>query len=410
MQDDSKKNTIVNEGKNILSWIEYRLPILSFLKNIASYQVPKNLNYAWNFGFLAGIALTLQIITGIFLAMHYTPHINHAFNSVEHIMRDVHYGWLIRYAHAVGASLFFMVIYIHIIRGLYYGSYKKPREMVWFIGIFIFFIMLATAFMGYVLPWGQMSFWGATVITNLFSVIPFIGDKIVIWLWGGFSVDNPTLNRFFALHYLFPFIIITLVVLHIIALHRFGSGNPSGIEVKSHKDTIPLYPYYIVKDCITFGLFLIVLSMFIFYAPNYLGHPDNYIEADPMVTPIHIVPEWYFLPFYAMLRSIPNKFIGVSAMFGSILIWFLLPWLDKTKVKSGTYRPLFKVFFWIFVINFTLLAWLGGQEAKEPYITFSRLSTLYYFLYFAIILPLLSKYEKSGELPKTISDSVQEMK
>lgn len=349
MEDDSKKEII--EEKGILGWIEYRLPIFSFLKHTASYQVPKNLNYAWNFGSLAGIALILQIITGIFLAMHYTPHVDHAFNSVERIMRDVSYGWLIRYTHAVGASLFFMVVYVHIMRGLYYGSYKRPREMVWFIGIFIFFAMMATAFMGYVLPWGQMSFWGATVITNLFSAIPLIGDKIVIWLWGSFSVDNPTLNRFFALHYLMPFIIIALAMLHVVALHRFGSNNPSGIEVRSDKDTIPFYPYYIAKDCITFGLFFIILFAFVFYAPNYLGHPDNYIEADPMVTPVHIVPEWYFLPFYAMLRSIPNKLIGVLTMFGSILVWFLLPWLDKSKVKSGSYRPLFKKFFWFLILT-----------------------------------------------------------
>ncbi|WFW29768.1 MAG: cytochrome b/b6 [Wolbachia endosymbiont of Menacanthus eurysternus] len=395
--------------KGILGWIEYRLPIFSFLKNIASYQVPKNLNYAWNFGSLAGLALILQIITGIFLSMHYIPHVEHAFVSVERIMRDVNYGWLIRYTHSVGASLFFVVVYVHIMRGLYYGSYKKPREMVWFIGIFIFFVMMATAFMGYVLPWGQMSFWGATVITNLFSALPLVGNEIVIWLCGGFSVDNPTLSRFFSLHYLLPFIIIVLVVLHIIALHRFGSGNPSGIEVKLNNDTISFYPYYIVKDCITFSLFFIVLFAFVFYAPNYLGHPDNYIEADSMSTPIHIVPEWYFLPFYAMLRSIPNKLIGILTMFGSILMWFLLPWLDRSEVKSGAYRPLFKKFFLLFLINFVFLIWLGGQEVREPYILLSRFSTFYYFAYFMIILPLLSKYEKPKKLPKSISESVSEI-
>ncbi|MDG7056192.1 MAG: cytochrome b/b6 [Wolbachia endosymbiont of Meromenopon meropis] len=409
MHDGAKKVT-AEEEKGLLNWIEYRLPVFSFLKHVASYQVPKNLNYAWNFGSLAGMALLLQVITGIFLAMHYTPHVEYAFNSVEHIMRNVNYGWLIRYTHSVGASLFFIVVYTHIIRGLYYGSYKKPREIVWFIGIFIFFAMMATAFMGYVLPWGQMSFWGATVITNLFSAVPLIGDKIVVWLWGGFSVDNPTLNRFFALHYLLPFIIIALATLHIIALHRFGSSNPSGIEVKSARDTIPFYPYYVVKDCVTLGLFFIVLFAFVFYAPNYLGHPDNYIEANPMVTPTHIVPEWYFLPFYAILRSIPNKPIGVFAMFGSVLVWFLLPWLDRSKVKSGTYRPLFRKFFWIFLINFAFLVWLGGKEVKEPYVTLSRLSSCYYFGYFLIILPLLGRYEKLGKLPKTISDSIPEMK
>ncbi len=408
MQDDIKKKESGSaESKGILSWIEYRLPIFSFLNDLASYQVPKNLNYAWNFGSLAGIALVLQIITGIFLAMHYTPHVDHAFDSIEYIMRNVNYGWLIRYTHAVGASMFFMVVYVHIMRGLYYGSYKKPREMVWFIGILIFFTMMATAFMGYVLPWGQMSFWGATVITSIFSAIPIVGDQIVIWLLGGFSVDNPTLNRFFALHYLLPFIIVALAMLHIIALHRFGSGNPTGIEVKSSKDTIPIYPYYIAKDCITFGIFFVVLFAFVFYAPNYLGHPDNYIEADSMVTPQHIVPEWYFLPFYAMLRSIPNKFSGVAAMFFSIIVWFLLPWLDRSKVKSGAYRPVFKVFFWIFIINFLMLGWLGGQEVKEPYITLSRVSTFYYFIYFIIVLPLLGKYERPKALPKTLSEEVK---
>ncbi|ABD45567.1 cytochrome b [Ehrlichia chaffeensis str. Heartland] len=406
-EHDNIKKT---EGRGIRAWIEYRMPIGAFLKELASYQVPKNLNYAWNFGSLAGIALMLQIITGIFLAMHYTPHVAHAFSSVERIMRDVNYGWLIRYTHAVGASFFFIVVYIHILRGLYYGSYKSPRELVWFVGIFIFFAMMATAFMGYVLPWGQMSFWGATVITNLFSVIPLIGQDVVQWLWGGFSVDNPTLNRFFALHYLLPFIIVMLASLHVIALHRFGSGNPSGIEVKSSKDTIPIYPYFIVKDCITFGIFFILLFLFVFYIPNYLGHPDNYIEADPMVTPAHIVPEWYFLPFYAMLRSIPNKLLGVVTMIGSIAVWFLLPVLDKCKVKSGSHRPIFRIFYLFFVVNFCFLAWLGGQEVREPFVTLSRLSTLYYFSYFFIVLPILSKYEKPVVLPKTISDAVPEMK
>ena len=398
------------EGKGLLAWIEYRMPVGAFLKRLASYQVPKNLNYAWNFGSLAGIALILQIITGIFLAMHYTPHVAHAFYSVERIMRDVNYGWLIRYTHAVGASFFFIVVYIHILRGLYYGSYKSPRELVWFIGIFIFFAMMATAFMGYVLPWGQMSFWGATVITNLFSVIPLVGQDIVQWLWGGFSVDNPTLNRFFALHYLVPFIIVMLASLHVLALHRFGSGNPSGIEVKSNRDTIPIYPYFIVKDCITFGIFFILLFLFVFYIPNYLGHPDNYIEADPMVTPAHIVPEWYFLPFYAMLRSIPNKLLGVVTMISSIAVWFLLPVLDKCKVKSGSYRPIFKIFYFVFIINFCFLTWLGGQEVREPFVTLSRLSTLYYFSYFLIVLPILSKYEKPAVIPEAISDTVPEMK
>lgn len=395
------------EGKGILGWIEYRLPVFAFLKAIANYQVPKNLNYAWNFGSLAGIALIVQIVTGIFLAMNYTPHVDKAFSSVEYIMRDVEYGWLIRYTHAVGASCFFGVIYTHIMRGLYYGSYKKPREMVWFVGIVIFLVMMMTAFMGYVLPWGQMSFWGATVITNLFSVVPFVGDKLVQWLWGGFSVDNPTLNRFFSLHYLLPFVLVFISLVHIAALHRFGSSNPTGVEVKEGKgETIPMYPYFIFKDCITFGIFFLVLFGFVFYAPNYLGHPDNYIEADAMLTPSHIVPEWYFLPFYAILRSIPNKAMGVVAMLGSILVWFCLPWLDSSKVRSGRYRPLFKKFYWLLVLDFAGLVWLGGQEVKEPYVTLSRFATLYYFSYFLIVLPLLGKYEKCCKVPDSISDAL----
>ncbi len=396
--------------QGIRAWIEYRLPVGGFLKHLAAYPVPKNLNYLWNFGSLAGIALVVQILTGVFLAMHYTPHVDYAFDSVERIMRDVRYGWLIRYTHAVGASFFFVVVYIHIFRGLYYGSYKKPRELVWFFGITIFFIMMATAFMGYVLPWGQMSFWGATVITNLFSAVPVVGEGIVRWLWGGFSVDNATLNRFFALHYLLPFVLVALAVVHIAALHRFGSGNPSGVEVKSKRDTVPIYPYFLVKDCITFGLYFVLLYLFVFYAPNYLGHPDNYIEADPMVTPEHIVPEWYFLPFYAMLRSIPDKLLGVVTMFGSIAVWFLLPVLDRSPVKSGKYRPIFKVCYWILILDFCSLIWLGSQEVREPFVSFSRLATFYYFCYFFIILPVLSKYERCKPLPGSISDAVPEMK
>lgn len=390
------------KGHGVCGWIEYRLPICAFLKSMANYQAPKNLNYAWNFGSMAGIALILQVITGIFLAMHYTPHVDKAFESIENIMRNVEYGWLIRYMHSVGSSMLFAVVYTHIGRGLYYGSYKSPREMVWFIGIIIFFLMMATAFMGYVLPWGQMSFWAATVITNLFSAIPVIGDKIVTFLLGGFSVGNPTLNRFFALHYLFPFLIIAVAGVHVIALHRFGSGNPSGVEVKNQDETIPIYPYYIYKDCITFGLFFLVMFGFVFYAPNYLGHPDNYIPANPMVTPAHIVPEWYFLPFYAMLRAVPSKLVGVIVMFFSMISWFGLPFLDKSPVKSGRYRPMFKVFFWLFIADFIFLGWLGSQEVREPFITLSRLSTAYYFAYFFVVLPLLSKYERPSSVPSSL--------
>jgi ubiquinol-cytochrome c reductase cytochrome b subunit len=320
-------------------------------------------------------------------------------------MRNVNYGWLLRYMHAVGASTFFMVVYLHILRGLYYGSYKSPRELLWFMGILIFLTMMATAFMGYVLPWGQMSFWGATVITNLFSAIPVVGDSIATWLWGGFAVGEPTLNRFFALHYLLPFIIVAIVMLHLITLHRHGSNNPTGVEVKTEKDVIPFHPYYTIKDFFGFGVFLLFFTYMVFFSPNSLGHPDNYIPANPMVTPPHIVPEWYFLPFYAILRAIPDKLGGVIAMFSSILILFFLPWLDSSKVKSGKYRPLFKKFFWLFVIDSVLLGYVGGKPPEGAYILLGRLATIYYFFHFLVILPLLGKYEKTKPLPESISET-----
>lgn len=392
---------------NIIEWIDYRLPIFSFIKHTGQYQAPKNLSYAWNFGSLAGISLIIQIITGIFLAMHYTPHADLAFNSVENIMRNVNYGWLIRYIHAVGASMFFIVVYIHIARSLFYGSYKSPRELLWFIGIFIFISMMATAFMGYVLPWGQMSFWGATVITSLFSAIPLIGESLKTWLWGGFSVDNPTLNRFFALHYLLPFVIVGISMLHVIALHQHGSNNPTGIEVKSKKDTIPFHPYYTVKDFFGFGIFFLIFAYMVFFRPNDLGHPDNYIPANPMTTPPHIVPEWYFLPFYAILRAVPNKLLGVIAMFGAILILFFLPWLDTSKVKSGHYRPLFKKFYWIFIANCFLLGHVGANQPEGINIYLGIFGTIYYFAHFLVIMPVLGKYEEPLPLPESIDDSTK---
>jgi ubiquinol-cytochrome c reductase cytochrome b subunit len=392
--------------KKTIDWIDYRLPIFTFLKHLGEYRTPRNLSYLWNLGSIAGIALVIQILTGIFLAMHYSPDAATAFDSVENIMRNVNYGWLIRYIHAVGASTFFFVVYVHISRGMYYGSFKSPREMVWFMGLLIFLTMMATAFMGYVLPWGQMSFWGATVITSLFSAVPVFGENIVQWLWGGFAVGGPTLNRFFALHYLLPFIIVAIVMLHLVALHVHGSNNPTGVEVKSRSDTIPFHPYYTIKDFVGFGVYGILFAYFVFYQPNYLGHPDNYIPANPMVTPEHIVPEWYFLPFYAILRSIPDKLAGVITMFGSIFVLFFLPWLDSCKVRSGAYRPKFKIFFWLFIFDVVLLGYIGGNPPEGIYIILGQFATFYYFLHFLVILPLLGKYEKTLPLPKSISNAL----
>jgi len=405
-----------------IKWLDNRLPIFSTMNHhLVDYPAPRNLNYMWNFGSLAGIVLVIMIITGILLAMQYTPHVDHAFDSVERIMRDVNYGWLIRYIHMNGASFFFIVVYLHMLRGLYYGSYKAPREVLWGLGVIILLLMMATAFMGYVLPWGQMSFWGATVITNLFSAIPWgIGDALVTWLWGGFSVDNPTLNRFFALHYLLPFLIVGVVFLHLWALHRFGSNNPLGIDAKGPQDKIPFHPYYTIKDMFGLGVFLIAFAAFVFYAPNYMGHEDNYIEANPLVTPAHIVPEWYFLPFYAMLRaitfdiSIPftgivlidAKLGGVLVMFGSILILFLLPWLDSSPVRSARFRPLYKQFFWLLVVASVVLGYVGAMPPEQPWVTIGQIATAYYFAHFLIVLPLLGKLERPKPLPASISEPV----
>ena len=362
--------------------------LLNTINNhLIDYPTPINLNYFYGFGSLAGVMLGIQIITGIFLAMHYTPHIILAFNSVEHIMRDVNYGWLIRYVHANGASFFFIVIYIHIFRGLYYGSYFKARMALWCSGVIIFILMMATAFMGYVLPWGQMSFWGATVITNLFSAIPFVGKEIVGWLWGGFAVDNPTLNRFFSLHFTFPFIIVGAVLIHLILLHDVGSSDPLGTNTKT--EIIPFFPYFYVKDLFGFFILLFVFLFFIFYYPNYLGHPDNYIEANPMKTPLHIVPEWYFLPFYAILRSVPNKIGGVIAMFGSLLILLLMPFINTSEIQSTAFRPFFKIFYWLLVVSFLLLGWLGQMPVETPYTEVGIIAMVYYFLFFIFIIPFV---------------------
>jgi ubiquinol-cytochrome c reductase cytochrome b subunit len=388
-------------------WMDTRLPLLRLAHDsFVDYPTPKNLNYWWTFGGILTFCLVTQIITGIILAMHYTPHVDHAFNSVEHIMRNVNHGWLIRYIHANGASMFFLAVYIHIFRGMYYGSYKAPREVLWILGVIIYLLMMAAAFMGYVLPWGQMSLWGATVITNLFGAIPLVGDSIATWLWGGFSVDNPTLNRFFSLHYLIPFLIFGVVILHIWALHVPGNNNPVGISVKSEQDTVPFHPYYTVKDGFALVVFMILFSYFVFFAPNVLGHADNYIPANPLVTPAHIVPEWYLLPFYAILRAVPDKLGGVIAMVGAIFILFVLPWLDTSKIRSARYRPLFKQFFLIFVVNCLLLGYLGAMPAEGVYITLARICTIYYFAHFLIILPLLGLVEKPREIPESISASI----
>ena len=397
-----------------MKWMDERLPVPRLVYNAVGtgYPVPRNLNYFWNFGFLAGLALMIQIVTGIVLAMHYAPNSEIAFASVEHIMRNVNSGWLMRYLHANGASLFFIVIYIHIFRGLYYGSYKAPREMVWLLGLVIFLLMMATAFMGYVLPWGQMSFWAAKVITGLFSAIPLVGETIQQWLLGGFSPDNATLNRFFSLHYLLPFVILGVVILHIWALHLPGSSNPTGIEVKGPQDTIPFHPYYTAKDGFGVGVFLIVLAIMVFFAPNYLGHADNYIEANPLSTPAHIVPDWYFWPFYAILRAftvdfiLPAKLWGVIAMFSSILLLFFLPWLDKSPVRSGRFRPQFKIWFWVLIADIAVLGYLGGAPAEEPYVMLSQLASMYYFAHFLIILPLVSRTERPLPLPNSITEAV----
>jgi ubiquinol-cytochrome c reductase cytochrome b subunit len=401
IQNDLPKS--LTETSKIAKWVDDRLPVISMVEGVfLKHPYPKNLSYFWGFGSIAGIALLVQILSGLFLAMHYVPNTEKAFDSVEHIMRDVRYGWLLRYIHAVGASMFFVAVYCHIARGLYYGSYKAPREMLWWMGILIFLTMMATAFMGYVLPWGQMSFWGATVITNLFSAIPVVGKSIVVWLWGGYSVDNPTLNRFFTLHFLLPFDLVGIVMLHLVALHKVGSNNPTGVEIKSKKDIIPFHPYFTIKDLVGFVAFFLIFGYFLFFYPNALGHPDNYIPANPMVTPAHIVPEWYFLPFYAILRAVPDKLGGVLMMFGAIAVLFALPWLDRSKVRSGAYRPLFRIFFWIFFVNFIFLGYLGKSPADGWYVWASRFATLYYYAYFFVILPNLPKFEKTKELPESI--------
>lgn len=392
---------------NVGKWFDERLPAMRLMHGqFVEFPTPRNLNYMWTFGGILSFCLVVQIVTGIVLAMHYNANANLAFDAVESIRRDVNYGWLIRNVHAVGASMFFFAVFVHMFRGLYYGSYKAPREILWILGVVIFLLMMATGFMGYALVWGQMSFWGVTVITNLFSAIPLVGDAVTQWLWGGYSVSGVTLNRFFALHYLLPFAIVGVVILHIWALHVVGQNNPTGIEVKSKSDTLPMTPFAVWKDGFGLVIFATLFAWFVFFAPDYLGHSDNYIPANPLVTPAHIVPEWYYLPFYAILRAIPDKLMGVIAMFASILILVFIPWLDTSKVKSAKYRPIFKIFFWLFVFTCLALGWLGGKPAEGIYVTMAQFFTAYYFAFFLLIMPIVGVIETPKPLPRSITEAV----
>jgi len=413
---------------NFEKWLDARLPIVGLLYGTLMIPTPKNLNWWWIWGIVLAFCLVLQIATGIVLVMHYTPHVSMAFDSVEHIMRNVNGGWALRYLHANGASLFFIAVYIHMFRGLFYGSYKAPREITWIIGMLIYLAMMATGFLGYVLPWGQMSFWGATVITGLFGAIPGIGEPLQTWLLGGPAVDNATLNRFFSLHYLLPFVIAGLVIVHIWAFHTTGNNNPTGVEVRRgskeevRKDTLPFWPYFVIKDLFALVVILVVFAAVVGFMPNYLGHPDNYIEANPLVTPAHIVPEWYYLPFYAILRAFTSdvwvvmftsfitggivdaKFFGVLAMFAAIFVMALAPWLDTSSVRSGRYRPMFKWWFYLLILDFMVLMWCGAMPAEPPYSIISLIGAAYWFAYFLIILPLLGVIEKPDPVPATIEE------
>jgi ubiquinol-cytochrome c reductase cytochrome b/c1 subunit len=389
-------------------WFESRLPLMGLVhSSFVAFPVPRNLNYMWTFGAMLSFMLVAQIVTGVVLAMHYVPSATEAFASINHIMRDVNYGWLVRYMHTNGASLFFLACYIHMFRGIYYGSHKPPRELLWIIGVVIYFLMAATAFLGYVLPWGSMSFAGATVITNLFTAIPFIGNGLAHWLWGGYAVGDPTLNRFFSLHYLLSFVIVAFVALHVWALHVTGQNNPDGVEVKNvDRDTVAFTPYATIKDIFALSMWLILYAWLIFYIPNYLLDADNSNIANPLATPAHVVPEWYLLPFYAILRAIPNKLVGVLALFASIAILAFLPWLDRSPVKSAKYRPTFRFFFWVFAAICVGLGWIGSQEPTEGLTLIARFLTVGYFGFFLVIMPLLSFIEKTKPIPASIADAV----
>jgi ubiquinol-cytochrome c reductase cytochrome b subunit len=401
-------------------WLDTRLPILRFANDtVTTFPTPRNLNIWYTFGGILTFCLGVQIVSGIVLAMHYVANADLAFDSVENIMRQVNYGWLIRYLHATGASMFFLAVYIHIFRGLYYGSYKAPREVLWILGVLIYILMIATAFFGYVLVWGQMSFWAATVITSLFSsidqIVPHAGTAITTWLWGDFAVGDATLNRFFSLHYLLPFVIAGVVVLHIWALHVPGNNNPLGIDVKGPQDTVPFHPYYTAKDAFYLSLFVILFGVFVFYAPNFFGNPDNYTPANPLVTPPDIIPEWYLTPFYAMLRSVPQKLIGVIVLAGALLTLFFIPWLDSSPVRSCRFRPLMKQLFWILAADCVLLGYVGSESADAawnlggtslPLVWLARVGTAYYFAFFWILMPLVGRIESTKALPDSIAKSV----
>jgi len=381
-------------SSRIIKWIDQRFPLTSFVKHeLTGYPTPRNLSYWWNFGFLAGFVLMLQTVTGIFLAMHYKADIALSFDSIQHIMRDVNYGWLLRYMHATGASAFFLVIYIHMARTMYYGSYRAPRELLWWSGQGLLLLLMATAFMGYLLPWGQMSFWGATVITDLFHVTPFVGDQVVIWLRGDYTVGDATLTRFFALHYLFPFLIIGAVVVHLVALHKVKSSNPSGINL-ADKDNIPFHPYFTIKDLFGLGLFLIVYCCFVFFLPDSLMEPANNIPANPMQTPNHIVPEWYFLPFYAILRAVPNMVGGVVAMGLSVMMFAFMPFLDRSRIPGGAhFRPVFRVQVYLFLLVMLVLGYVGYMPSTDQTVLIGQVATLCYFGSFFFI-PFISKAEE----------------
>jgi ubiquinol-cytochrome c reductase cytochrome b/c1 subunit len=406
----SHEDTYEPKGR-VSKWMDERLPVGRMMHGqFVDFPTPRNLNYWWTFGGILMFCLVAQIVTGIVLAMHYVPAETLAFDSVQHIKRDVNFGWLIQPLHAVGASMFFIAVYIHMFRGLYYGSHKEPREVLWILGVLIFLVMMATGFLGYTLPWGQMSFWGATVITNLFSsvdaLIPGLGTAIVTWLWGGYAVGGATLNRFFSLHYLLPFVIFGIVILHVWALHVAGQNNPTGLDVQTKSDTVPMTPYATSKDLFALSIFIMMFAWFVFFAPDYLGHADNYIKANPLVTPAHIVPEWYYLPFYAILRAIPSKLGGVVAMFGAVAILAFVPWLDTSRVRSARYRPYFKWFFWLFVFACLALGYLGSLPAEGVYVQWARIFTAIYFAFFLVVMPFLSLWETPSRMPGSISEAV----